>query len=395
MKSLNLLVSSKASVIIDGQFGSTGKGLIAAYVGLTEKVDVAITNAAPNAGHTAIIPLEIDVRHDLGGEVWTESDGWGRKIMKGTKLVTYHLPMTGVLQPDALIYLNAGSIIDVPKLIEEMKVCNVSKNRVLIHPRAAILEPQDAVYEMYGDSAATRLGSTRKGVGRALARKVMREGRVALDAAHDELKDFRIGRIEGVLGPDWMRNKSTLIEMPQGFDLSINHGLSYPHCTSRDITVASALADCGMHPRDLGKTLMTLRTYPIRVGHIHRDNGEQIGNSGPCWADQEELKWSDIGVEPELTTVTKRPRRIFSFSRAQFERACQINRPDILFLNFFQYMKSHDEWMALVRDLFNNSAGTVSTCFGTGPKVTDIHTDSLAAEWASGWPVSATVGVEK
>ncbi len=47
-----MLGRGKLNIIIDGQFGSTGKGLLAAYVGTKFHVDVAMTNGSPNAGHT-------------------------------------------------------------------------------------------------------------------------------------------------------------------------------------------------------------------------------------------------------------------------------------------------------------------------------------------------------
>ena len=45
--------NGKASVLVDGQFGSTGKGLLAAYLALQpqNEVDIATTNASANAGH--------------------------------------------------------------------------------------------------------------------------------------------------------------------------------------------------------------------------------------------------------------------------------------------------------------------------------------------------------
>ena len=45
----------KASVLVDGQFGSTGKGLAAAYLAehIKQPLDVATTNAGAQAGQGA------------------------------------------------------------------------------------------------------------------------------------------------------------------------------------------------------------------------------------------------------------------------------------------------------------------------------------------------------
>ena len=78
----------------------------------------------------------------------------------------------------------------------------------------------------------------------------------------------------------------------------------------------------------LSQIIGTCRTLPIRVG----------GTSGDCYPDQEELTWDALGIEPELTTVTKRVRRIFTYSRMQIEEACWWCEPDLIFLNFANYV---------------------------------------------------------
>jgi hypothetical protein len=65
------------------------------------------------------------------------------------------------------------------------------------------------------------------------------------------------------------------------------------------------------------------------------------GSSGPGYPDQREIDWSQIGVEPELTTVTKLPRRLFTFSQQQLTEAHWHNGgywKTSLFLNFCNYM---------------------------------------------------------
>lgn len=71
----------------------------------------------------------------------------------------------------------------------------------------------------------------------------------------------------------------------------------------------------------------TARVHPIRVG----------GNSGPCYPDQTEITWSDLGIEPELTTVTQRVRRVFTWSQQQIEEAISVCCPTDVFLNFCNY----------------------------------------------------------
>ncbi len=347
------------SIIIDGQFGSTGKGLIAGYIGKRVKIDVAVTNAGPNSGHTFI-------------------DG-------DKKVLAFHLPVSGIVNPDKpIMYLCAGSIIDPNILLQEMmdyEGYDLAR-RLFISPRAAILEQQDYDKENEAGSAQTGLASTRKGVGAALARKVMREATLAGD--HPDLVPYV--KHHWSVGA-WVHNSPEdviLMEVPQGMDLSLNHGLSYPHCTSREVSPAQAMSDLGVHPYHLGDTILTLRTCPIRVGNIYSQDGTILGASGPYWPDQKELSWADVGVEPELTTVTKRPRRIFSWSKYQVQASMQRARPTMVFLNFAQYvdepeLKSMMDFIWSIGKRLDLKLKVIYT--GWGPDDADVRVSYTSMDW--------------
>jgi hypothetical protein len=75
------------------------------------------------------------------------------------------------------------------------------------------------------------------------------------------------------------------------------------------------------------------------------------GSSGPCYPDQTELAWEDLGIAPELTTVTKLPRRIFTFSDQQLLEAfwhCGQYYKTHLFLNFANYLDDEDQVRELI-----------------------------------------------
>lgn len=356
-----IIAHGRASVLIDLQYGSTGKGLFAAYLaGMPEnKIDIAVTNAAPNAGHTTC-------------------------YADGRKFITYHMPTFGIVQPDTVIFLNAGAIIDPDILQVEMTQFNINKDRLYIHPRAVVVEPEDKAYEKLESSGTTKLASTQKGVGRALARKVMREAVVA--AEHPMLKEFVRRDFDIMKLID--KGARVMIEVPQGFDLSLNDGLSYPHCTSRSINVAQALSDAGIHPFYLNKTVGTCRSLAIRVGNIVNDEGVEVGHSGPCWPDQRELTWDELHLEPERTTVTKRIRRIFTWSDQQYERALHVLRPDLVLANFLNYLPDGTQatnWNRRMQESERNILGhLIPKLYGVGPNVEDIQPFHLACQ-RRGW----------
>lgn len=319
----HLLKPGYATFLLGGQWGSEGKGSAAAY--LTKLLcehgrmfDVVTANNGAQSGHTS--------------------------VHAGKKRVAFHLPTAPLIAREygqrPWIYLNGGAVIDPDVLMKELAEFGVG-DRLLIHPFAAVITPECKEAEARADSAQTKIASTRKGVGEALSRKVLRSGMVAKD--HPYLKQFVSGNV-GNLSNDMANGRlSVLVEVPQGIGLSIDGGF-YPHCTSRNCTVGQAMADAGIHPKLYGGSMLVLRTYPIRVGNIKVPAGDGVPewradeySSGGCYPDQLEISWELLGVEAEITTVTKRVRRVFTFSREQLLDAMAATRPEVIMLTFCNY----------------------------------------------------------
>lgn len=301
--------SPGAHFIVDGQFGSTGKGLMASVYAESGAglIDYVTTNAGPNSGHTAYSPVD------------------------GKQIVTRQIPVASVvlrlLGHQHNSYLNAGAIIDPEVLWEEIETWGFGPPYFGIHPNAALIEKQDREAEANPESSTARIASTGKGVGSALSRKIMREGNVA---------GMRYGWWANCLSVHNLAEKSrdatVLVETAQGFSLGVN-GEFYPHTTSRDCTTLQAAADAHIPHTHIKQVIACYRTLPIRVGNT------AVGNSGSHYHDQAELAWDKLGLEPELTTVTKRVRRVFSWSRVQFRESVAVNRPTVILLNFCNYLE--------------------------------------------------------
>jgi adenylosuccinate synthase len=337
-----------ASVLIDGQFGSTGKGLIAAYLAQLNDCDIATTNASANAGHTTVI---------------------GKR-----KFVCFHTPTFAAINHSAKVYLNAGAIIDPDVLLKEVEEFGLA-HRLVIHPHAAIITDACREFEKDKTSGAAKIASTQKGVGAAQMAKISRKGPVAKDISS-------ISRWIGTmdLNKQMGLGARVVVEVPQGFGLSVNSGF-WPYTTCREVSVSQALADAAIHPSFLGYTMMTARTHPIRVGNlIDKETGKEIGYSGPVYNDQKEHTWEELGREPELTTVTKRIRRIFSWSDQQYQHSLSMLRPDYVALTFCDYMPSADKLWELVRRM--TQAGKVPTLLSCGPDVADVYTTSAIDDMA-------------
>lgn len=362
-----------AYVLVDGQFGSTGKGLLAAYIAQHSrgKITKITTNAGPNSGHTGYFD-----HHEM-------ADNKPGMLCGQEKIVTKQVPVASVwldlatqvnpeMWPQFDTIINAGAVIDHDILLDELgKWMQADGNRVLIHPCAAHITEA----ARHTDKAVTtKIAGTGQGVGPAMAQKLMRTygrspiiddifgGLPVYDPERPNYKSW-----DNIW--DWDRDV-VFVETAQGFSLGLNSSQFYPFVTSRECSVGQALADARIPAQMLRKVVATFRTFPIRVGNTE-------GSSGDWYPDQEETSWEALGLEPELTTVTKRVRRVASWSRIQFREAVATNRPDVLFLNFMNYLKEDQiaSFMANVEQDYSQVMGCYpeDILIGYGPYNNDIR----------------------
>jgi len=300
-------------LIIDCQFGSTGKGLIAGYLAKKNRPDTIITAWAPNAGHTFI-------------------DENGRKFV-------HTMLGNGIVSPNLRrVMIGPGSVIDVHALMGELRACSdlVDIDQVVIHPQAAVVSQRHRDEEA---GPMTKIGSTKKGTGAAMIQRIRRNPQ-DLNNAATEIALTPLSKCL-VTVDQWQEILRyevdyAQVESAQGYSLSMYNGF-YPYTTSRDVSTAQTIADCGIPYGAVGQVIGTCRTYPIRVANRFDSEGNQVGWSGPCYPDQEETSFEAIGQPTELTTVTRLPRRIFTYSREQIQQAVYVNGVTKMFLNFANY----------------------------------------------------------
>lgn len=337
-----------AHVLVDGQYGSTGKGVLAAWLALQAvqqkiTVDAVISNAGPNSGHT----------------FYNES---GQKVVL-KQLPTFAVATADLLGVGPLIYLSAGAIID-PEILR--KEAENYPGEIIVHPNAAVITAEDKASEHSGTVAA--VAGTRSGTGAALARKVLRDPNATYGAysfSHGTPRNVHVSHHS----LNW-DSELYFVEVSQGFSLGINQQF-YPKCTSRECTVSQALSDAGLPPNAHSKTYMSVRTFPIRVGNVDGHS------SGEWYPDQIEVSWEDLGQTPELTTVTQRVRRIATFSNEQLEDAVQANSPDFLFVNFMNYLPENERepFIDSISDVRDHSYRWFDIIRGSGPTSNDVIVD--------------------
>lgn len=361
----------KVTVVLDSQAGSCGKGKFVGYLSQKDNIDAAINNFMSNAGHTYVDGAE--------------------------SVMTQHLPTSIVSKHTHTLMIGPGAAITPDILFNEIiKFRNIIGDRQInIHPRAAVILPEHAEKE----KEILRSGSTFKGCGAAQADKLMRVPNIRLfgdwyrttDWAQDmSIEDTRyildtINIIDtaGIVNNIIDCSQSVMIEGSQGCDLDINYGLNYPHTTSRQCHAGQLVADCGISPRLVDDIVMIMRPYPIRISNstnigIEVSSGDYDGAEEITWDIVKERCGAPADIEfGEMTTVTKKMRRVFEMNWNRLEYVSMLNRPTQIALNFAQYLDYGalycQSWKQLpqkVKDFIKEVekvAGVPVTLVGTGP----------------------------
>lgn len=348
---------------IDATHGSSGKGKIADFIANLEDLDFAISHNSQNASHITVFD-------------------------DGTQYKFNFLP-SSVAKKGVKVVIGADAVIDTTKALEEIRDWKLDETNLFIHPLVTIIEPSDIEWEMEN---LAFLGSTMTGGGSAKAKKITRtKSFFAKD--HPELKKYVTNTHELVNG--WLaEGKTGIVEAAQGYDLSqdtIWTGLDgsvkcmYPYNTSRNINAGSYMGFSFVSPKLIGNTILNLRSYAIRVGDSTTVEGDfvvkmqdgsekglyfadfglsavpslavvqqkypdvigivKLGSSGPVYDDQTELTWDEVTKRSgspvslkEQTSLTKRVRRVFDRSALQVKNSTMACMPDIISINFVNYI---------------------------------------------------------
>lgn len=344
--------TSKFNVILDQAWGSSGKGKTSAYLADKYGIRAISSSNYPNAGHSAVFE-------------------------DGTTFVAKAIPTALVLKrvkgQEIMGFISPGSGFDPARLIKEWD--ESGRPDIVIHERASVVTAEHAAREREGAESTKHIASTMQGSGTAIADKILRKADVPLARSKsvwewvegldigNSTKEEAIAKI-AVVSAERFRDitfatmretgDTWLHEGSQGYALSLDHGSHYPNCTSRNCTLQAAMDHMAVPPALVGDVYLNLRTFPIRVGNVVED-GKQAGYSGDFYPDCQELTWQKVAemsgmppeeaaklAERERTTVTKRIRRVSTFSWLGLRDAVRVNGVTKISVNFIQYLDWSD-----------------------------------------------------
>lgn len=293
--------------VYGGHYGSEGKGSASEWLLKHTKRDghklVAVGENSPNSGHTCSI---------------------GK---------TRNIPAASYFADEVL--LGPDSAVDLAVLLFDLQSIRRSQNRapsVFIHEHAAVVCERDKQTELESGIVAS-ISSTGSGSG---ASRVLNKAFLRLEDStikHRSLKLYAdegftvqiLDRLAYLNHVTSLYDADCVFECSQGTLLDVNWGI-HPFVTSRPTLPRVAIERNGLAPLTWAY-FGVYRTFPIRTG----------GPSGPTGG--KEITFSDIGVEPEIATVTKRTRRIFEFSREDFYLSVNLCRPACVMFTHLDYIQ--------------------------------------------------------
>jgi adenylosuccinate synthase len=273
-------------VIVDLQFGDTGKGKIAHHLAASGNYNVVMRyNGGPNAGHT--------VYHN------------------DQKLVTHQVPI-GVLYGIPCI-IGAGCVVSIPALIEELEMLETAgistKDLIYIDKRAHIITPE----HLAEDQRDTAIGTTRTGIGPAYRSKYGRTGMRMVDLL-DQPNHQVFNYVSVIDFYQYSRdnNLRILAEGAQGFHLDIDWG-NYPYVTSSHCTVGSVCLN-GIPPQKIRNVYGIMKAYETYVGN----NNKYTDETNPIFQEIQR-------VGNEFGATTGRSRKVNWLNMERVIQAININ----------------------------------------------------------------------
>lgn len=336
-------------VIIGAQWGDEGKGKIVDL--LSEKVDiVARCQGGANAGHS---------------------------IEVGNKKYILHLIPSGILHPHTKCYIGNGVVVDLEVLNEEIQFLEskgiIIKNRLFISSQAHLVLRYHKLIDQYCEdqSAATAIGTTKRGIGPAYSEKISRHNLRVGDLLYPEqFKQKLSTRLEEIkkryseapaiqclntvaetesslslakrilpmlvdasleLNQAIRQNKSILIEGAQGTLLDIDLG-TYPFVTSSNATSGGACTGLGIGPTKIDKVIGIIKAYTTRVG-LGPFPTELVGEFGTALRE----------LGKEFGATTGRARRCGWFDTLIARYAARVNGIDEFALTKLDILDSISE----------------------------------------------------
>lgn len=290
----------RMDVIVDLQYGDSGKGKIAHFLAHTRKYSHVLRyNGGCNAGHTI--------------------------FHKGKKFVTHHIPAGVFFGIKSII--GSGCVVDPEQFFREIKMLEASgvqtRGKIFIAKNAHVIT---AAHKAEDKKRGGKIGTTGRGNGPAYRDKYGRTGVRA-----ESIKRFKPYLID--LIDEWAKpDVRILAEGAQAFGIDIDWG-DYPYVTSSHCTTAGALLN-GLPASAVREVWGIAKAYETYVG------SKKFQPVGGVFD-----RIADLGEEYGATTG--RRRQVNWMNMQTLERAIRINGVTHVVFNKVDVSRAVGQWAVI------------------------------------------------
>ena len=286
-----------ADIIVDLQYGDSGKGKVAHHLCKKgEYTHVIRYNGGPNAGHTI--------------------------FHKNKKFITHHIPCGVFFGIKSII--GPGCVVHPDTFLKEVKELEdngFDTSLIKVASNAHIITD----FHLSQDKKDEEIGTTKKGCGPAYRDKYHRKGVLAHQIK--ELEDYMIDVYQELHMSD--SEPVVLFEGAQGFGLDVMWG-DYPFVTSSHCTSGSAILN-GVPPKSIRDIWGVAKVYETYVGKKDFHGKEDIFD-----------KIRKIGKE--FGATTGRPRQVNWLDMDILEMAARINGVNKIVFNKADILEKLKIW---------------------------------------------------
>jgi len=317
-----------AFIVVGGQWGDEGKGLISAFLSVREK-----------AAYTCRAGTGSNAEHGI----YLQD--------KKTYLKTNQLPLGWIFSKDSQIRIGSGVAVNPDLLLQEIGKYKLN-DRVLIDYRCPIISKEHIASEQNSKSMQG-IGSTFSGTGYCRSDFVLRKAKQARDI--EVLKPY-ITDVTAEINK-LSSDSSIIIESSQGTFLSLAVSSDYPNTTSDNVTTNAALDDVGLNWKKLSGVILVVKALPTREG---------AGGFGNAIDITHRIEGTDLAETSSIQNAMRRKADSIDFALLRY--AVEINGATEIALTFCDHydktITDCTEKYSItkqIRELINNIEKTTDT----------------------------------
>ncbi len=360
-------MSNKVSVLVGTQWGDEGKGKIVDLLSRNSDYTVRF-HGGNNAGHTVIVN--------------------GKKY-------PFHLIPSGILHKNVVGIIANGVILDLEVLVSEIKMLEEDgmklKGKLFVSDRCHLIMPYHKALDLAYENARgdKKLGTTKRGIGPALADKVSYNGiriyellnwdlfvekfTFQAEIKNKILKTFNVSEINikeelgkikklreiiipfvadtYLLLEKAIKNKKTiLLEGAHGIMLDVDFS-PYPFSTGSNVLAGAVTTGAGIPQQEISRVWGVVKAYTSRVG------------GGPIPTELTDKMADEIRDKgKEFGTTTGRPRRIGWLDLEAVKFACSVSGVTEIAITKIDILSGQKKIKVGIGYKLNSKSVTYSSC---------------------------------